>query len=984
MTNREQRAPGWKTRPARGLLRLMVCVLSPLCGSALDPGRAISEYQYDVWQAREGLTYGAIHSLAQTPDGYLWLGTEGGLVRFNGAEFVLFSRSNTGGLIDGKVWDLSVTPRGDLLVVSTSGAVITRVQRGRFAAVAPEHGTARLSVRAALETRTGDLWVGTFSNGLIHIRGPKMRRLGSAQGYAGQRVKFLREDRAGNVWVATDDRGAIRIPGGDPDAKPADASPSSHVRRLHEDASGVIWMATLDQGLLRFHGGAYQRIDVAGGLSSNRVLAVCSDRDGQVWAGAEGGGLDRISGTKVDFFGVRQGLVSSGVRMLYEDREGSVWIGSDDGSLGRLGNRAHAVFSTPDGLSHDSIRSVHEDPTGVLWVGTAHGLSRREGRAFRPAVPELAGEVIASLAGDARDLWIGLSARGLRRLKGGVLSEVRELAGQTITALQLRQGRLWATTLHGSVFELDALTGKVEWSTHGLSAATTVSAGRDLWIGTNAGLLRRNAGGTLERGPELDAPIVTSLLEDEYGVWAGTNRGLRLLHGDRVTDFRRAGLPDRYILQVVHDGSGHLWLSTDRGVYRVPLKSLHAFAEGRIPRIEPGRLAFVPAAGSSVNGYYQPAGCRSHDGRLWFATVRGLLSVDPARLEANPVPPPVVIEGVRSDGREVAGGAEFVADADTWELSVHFAALSFADPGRITYRYRLEGYDRDWSEVQGRHSATYLNLPHGRYRFVVAAANSDGVWNEQGASTWIRKKPHLYQTAWFSAALAALLAGAGWLVYRRRVAMVKRQFAAVLEERTRIARELHDTLEQGLAGTHLHLDALLESGEGVGPKLRPALELTRSMVRYCMREAHCAVRDLRSEALERGGLESALREVAEQFGASDSVVCRVETQGTPRTLPAATEAHLLRIGQESITNAVRHGRATEIVVRLRFAERETTLRVEDNGCGMSRGTPSGGPHFGILGMQERANKLGGVLTLESAPLAGTTVQVTAPHKGRDQ
>lgn len=955
---------------------LLVAVLER--ATALDPGRAITEYQYDLWPAGTRLACGALYSIAQTPDGYLWLGAERGLVRFNGTDFTLFGPENTGGLVDGKVWDLSLTPRGDLLIVSTAGAGLTRLSRGRFTAAAAGLWPAGTMIRAAIETRAGDLWVGTFSAGLIRIRGNASQRYSSANGLPGDRVKDILEDRNGNVWIASDGGGAFLYADGAFRSPPEGPGPSRKVIGLHEDPGGTLWLATLDRGVVRAGSGPSLFPLSASAPSGLRVLSVCRDRDGNVWAGADGGGLARLTDGRVEYFLPRHGLVSAGVRAVFEDREGSLWLGTDDGSLSRLRDVSHTLYTSRHGLSNDSVRTVFQDPSGVLWAGTANGLNRFDGARFRALPGRLERGIVTTLAGGPDGLWVGTSGTGLWRLRRGRLQSFPHVKDEIISMVATSGRHVWVATQAGSVYCLDPGPGRTLWSAGGLNAATALALdGAVVWVGTNHGLYARTPDGRMVfQG--LASRIVTSLLAGNDGLWIGTDRGLYLLGEGRITDFTAAGLPEDYLLQLLDGEPGYLWFSSDRGVYRVPLGALRGYCSGRIRRIEPTALLHIPAAGGSGSGYHQPAGCKDRRGRLWFATVRGLLMVDPARIRFHRTPPPVFVESVAVDGRAVAAAQDLRLAPGAWELTIRFAGLSYIDPARMPFRYRLEGLDRDWVDAAGRRFASYYNLPPGRYRFQVTAANSDGVWNHEGATLWIAKSPHYYQTSWFAAALAAAVLGAAWFAYRRRIASMRRQFSAVLAERNRIARDLHDTLEQGLTGISLQLESLLTRRDLAPHQLRPALELTAHMVRHCLGEAQRAVQDLRSETLERSGLKAALEEVARQFSVSARVRCEVRVEGEVRRLASAIETNLLRVGQESMTNAVKHGKATEIAVLLRFGDRETALSISDNGRGMDTASGESRPHFGLLGMRERANKMGGRLQIESTPGAGARVEIVVP------
>ncbi|HEX8128129.1 MAG TPA: two-component regulator propeller domain-containing protein [Pyrinomonadaceae bacterium] len=671
-------------------------------------------------------------------------------------------------------------------------------------------------------------------------------------------------------------------------------------------------------------------------------------------------------------------------------------MGTSNG-LTRLKAQAFAAYTTADGLAHESPWTIFEDSRGEVWVGTSGGLNRwREGGKFETytARDGMAGNAVVSITEDATGrLWFG-STDGLTSYADGrfqAYARREGLLSENVRAVLVdRRGRLWVGTV-GGLHLFDAGRFKPYTTADGLAHNSVLfiheDAGGSLWIGTPNGLhrLRDERFEVFNTKDGLASNIVIGAHETGDGaLWFGTVGGglARFKDGRFKAITSAAGLGDDTITRVLEDGAGNFWMGSTRGVLRASVKDLNDYADERtrsVTCVVYGKADGLPSIDCS--GGTQPAGWRTRAGALWFPTAQGVAVVDPSRLARNEVPPPVVVENLVVDRAPFALADDLRLPRGSRTVEVHFTALSFVDPSKVRFRYMLEGFDPDWVEAGARRDAFYTNLPPGSYRFRVLAANDDGVWSEGGATLSFTLPPYFYQTRWFYLLAALLTAAAMWGVYRLRVRQLRHEFNVVLEERNRIARELHDALAQGFTSISIHLEALSAKMGAPHDAAREHLNQARLLVRSSLAEARRTVRDLRSELLESGDLAAALSQVAGQLTAGTQVSAQVTAAGAARPLPARVENNLLRVGQEALTNAVRHAGARTVWARLEYGSHQVRLRIEDDGRGFDVHTTdaaSNGGGFGLRGMRERLTQIGGTLCVESLPGRGTEITATVP------
>jgi diguanylate cyclase (GGDEF)-like protein len=782
---------------------------APPPASALDPGKAVTQYLHDVWQTEQGLPQNTVNAIAETPDGYLWLGTREGLARFDGVRFTLFDTRSVPELGHNFVLALLSDSRGRLWIGNSGGGLV-RLEAGRFTRYAEANGLPSEQVTALFEDRKGRLWVGTDGGGLARLERDRFVREPSRESL-GKSIRALVEDDSG-LWIASDEGLACLRNGILTSFTTEQGLSRRSVRSLLKDRAGSLWIGT-DQGLNRLEDGRFSVFTTREGLSHDVVVSLREDRDGVLWIGTDGGGLTRLANGRFSVFSTRQGLSNDSVFALHEDREGSLWIGTNLGGLNRLRDGRFTAFTTREGLSHDFVRAIYEDRAGTLWVATEGGgvnrLQDDRTSSFNTR-NGLSNDTVFALLEDRRgDLWIGTDS-GLNRLRAGRLDIFTANMGLSndcvLSLLEDHEGSLWIGTYAEGLNRLKDGRFTTFTTKQGLAHDTVNTLYEDrqggVWIGTRGGGASRYKDGrftTYSTKNGLSDNLVFSFHEDEAGsLWIGTyGGGLNRLKDGRLSAITtKQGLFDDVIHRIIEDRDD-VWMSCNKGVFRVAKRELDEVADGKRERVH--SIAYGTADGmksAECNGG-SPAGIRARDGKLWFPTTRGAVHVDPAHLPTNPLRPPVVIEDVRVDERVADRFAPLRLPPGTQTLEIQYTALSLAAPASVRFRYRLEGYEPAWVEAGTRRTAYYTRLPAGSYRFRVIACNNDGLWNEQGAALAFRVEPRVYETGWFRILAVLLFALAGPLFHRFRVRRLERQKAEL--ERLVAAR----TAEVGAANAEL-------------------------------------------------------------------------------------------------------------------------------------------------------------------------------------
>jgi signal transduction histidine kinase/ligand-binding sensor domain-containing protein len=890
---------------------LFALVLTALPACALDSSKPLAAYSRQNWQTGNGLPQNSVHAILQTRDGYIWLATEGGLVRFDGLRFRVYDAQNT------------PTLRSN-------------------------------TVRSLLEDREGALWIGT-ADGLARYGGSKFQSFTKSDGLPSNSVLSLSEDRSGTLHAVTSD-GAAVYGNGRFHASPGAAGP--------EDSRDLTKYSTKD------------------GLPSNRITFAYGDREGAVWIGTDGG-LARVVNGRVERFSPNDVLSSDITLSAFEDREGNLWLGTESDGLYILRDQKFAMYTSKDGLASDLARSIFQDRDGVMWIGTNAGLSRLADGRFSniTAKDGLSSNAILGLAEDAQGNLLAGTADGMNVIRDGhvtVITSADGLADDFVRSVYKdSDNSVWVGTRRGLSHWIQG-NFKTYSQADGLGSdfVGTLLRSNDggLWIATLGGLTRF-ADGKFKNYTTADglaSNVITALQEDAAGViWIGTQGGgLNRFIGGRFSRYPAPGLPET-IYGILEDAEKSLWISSKTGIFRVSKTGLIA---------QYGTADGLRVSECSEGGH--PAVWRNKDGSLWFSTVKGVAVVDSRTVERKALPPPVVLESFSVDDRTFEPGETTSMDVAPGpsRFSFEYAGLTFYSPQRARFRYRLEGFDHSWIDAGTRRVAYYTNLRPGQYRFRISARAYDGDWSETEASLAFRLRPHFYQTYWFYLLLVILATAAAYEAYHWRLRQVEAQFKAVLAERNRIAREIHDTLAQGFVAVSVQLELLGRKLSGPADGARELLDQTRLLVQDSLAEARRSIWDLRSQAVEREDFASKLSKMATQITARTAVKLRFEVNGTYHALSGKIEDELLRIGQEAITNVVRHAEAKHIDIALSFDTKKVRMVVSDDGRGfVDHGAAwSANGHYGLQGMRERAEQIGAELTVASTPGEGTQVRVETP------
>ena len=945
----------------------------------LDPDKVITQYLHDVWQIEEGLPQSTIKTIQQTEDGYLWLGTEEGLVRFNGVSFEIFDRKNTPAFSNSQDIRSLLVDRAGILWIGTGGGLI-RYADEQFTALDVQSELAGKVINALVEDGDSAIWVGTADAGLYVCAGQHCMRRQLADQAEPLIIRTLLIDKKGTLWVGSD-QGLRYLPKSfATGSKVVERLNNQFVLSLYEDGEEGFWIGTRD-GLFRKKNDLVAQVDLRPDLPEEGVWSMWQDAAKSLWVGLGQSGLVRIHNERYEYFPVDQGLSQGRVLSLYEDIEGSLWIGTEGGGLNRLRSGAFTTFTEQEGLSSDAVLTVYEDPEGNLWAGTeGGGLNQMTNGEIThyTAKDGLSNDVVTSVAGSSKGgIWVGTLGGGLNLYRNGRFSKITAADGLPSDAIyslyEDDTGRLWGGTDKGlmSIYGEDIQSfGLADGLPSNFITAILRDREGTLWVGTyDAGLVRYENGefSVAVTEEELGSSVVLALHEDDEGsIWIGTyGGGLSHLKNDKVVRYStREGFFDDNVFQILEDDFGNLWMGCNKGVFRVKKDELAVNARSRSELISV--LAFDQDDGlksREINGGVQPAGWKSMDGRLWFPTIKGITVVDPAKLSLN-APPPMVIEEIIVDHEKTSRTEELVLQPGTEKIEFEFAAVTFVGGNKVNYQYRLDGLETDWSVLSPHRRASYTNLAPGSYTFRVVAQNSNGVWNREGAQFSFQQKPFYYQSPlfWvFSVLGVGLLAFWGNHMNVRRLKVQQLRLQQAVDERTQNLLLAKDKIEKQAGELLAALRDKEVLMQEVHHRVKNNLQVITSLLalqseRVQDEETSALFQECRnriksmamiheqlyqSDDLEQidisGYLTSISHELARSYNAPRREIdVEVEADaghlGVERAIPCGL------IVNELVSNALKHafpnGQAGKIVIRFSTSGETHRLSVEDNGVGL--------------------------------------------------
>jgi signal transduction histidine kinase/ligand-binding sensor domain-containing protein len=984
--------------------------------AAVDAHRLISQYGHTAWRTQDGFLDRPF-ALTQTTDGYIWVGTSSGLVRFDGVTFRPWAPA--GGEPLPYITDLLGARDGALWIGTSDG--LFRLKDGVLFSYDKKHGAPGIS--AILEDHSGTIWLTRYrlkggEGPLCRVAGATLQCFGKNDGIPGRYGLGLAEDGEGNIWFGC--QALCRWAPGSSQIyfkEQFKNTSGNGVSRVAMGPSGTVW-ATLEGvgpklGVQYYSGGKWSSYVVPGFDGRTVVSEVLfTDREQTLWVGTESAGLYHLHDGFADHYGSAQGLSDNNVEGIYEDREGNIWVTTDRGidlfrdlavatfseNEGLVGATVHSVFALDDGsvLAADEGALNIIRPNGISAITSGHGLP---GHSVQAIFKDSAGRV-----------WLGIDSKVMTYKDGHFLEAKKSdgslagLVGAAASFAEDTEGNIWALTftddgnqswflrIRGDRIEEKIQVDKLFPRAHYIAA----DKDEGLWVLYQRANLAHYRNGKVEGAVSLTNPdvvvyIQSFFVDSDNVAWVATTKGLYRVKDGAVTLMdSRNGLPCVPVYSMVKDDEGAYWLYTHCGLVRISMSDWARWLKSPESKVSVKVYDAFDGAQPDINDPYQPIVSKSPDGRLWFASNSFVQMVDPSRNYANKIPPPVHIEQLLADHKSPADLENLRLPPLSGELEISYTALSLAVPRRVLFRYKLEGHDAGWQEAGTRRQAFYNDLGPGHYRFRVIACNNDGVWNESGASLDFYILPAYYQTTWFRMACTVVALVLLWIVYEFRVRQLQRQFAIGLEarvnERTRIARDLHDTLLQTLHGLMFQFQAVRNLLPRRPEEATRSLEDAINETEKALAESRDAIQGLRSEPIAKGNLVELLTAASKHLTNSGTGHQELPTfdlieEGERRTLSSSANNEVCRIALEILRNAYRHAQAHQIEAEVRYADHALRVRIRDDGRGidpkvLKEGGVAG--HWGLRGARERAERIGAHLEFWSEAGVGTEVQLTVP------
>ncbi|NDK38799.1 hypothetical protein DT603_08100 [Pseudoxanthomonas gei] len=979
--------------------RLPLLALGLLClagtiqpASALDPRKALTQYVHTVWRTDDGLPQNSVTKILQTRDGFLWVGTQAGLARFDGVRFTTFDHTNTPVFRDDFISDLVEDRHGTLWIATWSDGAFT-YRDGRFARVAGIGSRSGMRLAVAADD---SIWIGGH-DGLRKVRnGVVIKAYTMKDGLLSNEIRGIVVDKDRSVWFGSL-AGLHRLGDGKIQTFTSkDGLPNNEVTSLFKTADGVLWVKTRNADIARWSHGRFEPWNIEG-VAGGTVRDVLVDRDANFWLASGSEGLLRHRERRTSRFDAADGLSSDAATCMYEDRDGNLWVGTNAGGLNRFRDGSFTTYAKEEGLSADQTTSVLQDRAGDIWVSAIDGLNQFHGngiRNLRSTDKRL--DTWSMWEGRGPALLVGTSSNGVLELKDGKLAR-KFSARQGVPAYHVSgilsddADSIWVATRGGGLAQIAGAKTTLFTRAQGLNSdslyALADAGDGSLWIGSDNGLNRLKDGriGNHSKTGNLAGAVVISLYQDSRrALWIGTfGRGLFRLENSRLTQYTtHQGLRDDTVNSIVEDASGNLWVGTDHVIARLPRQGLDAVAAGSLASLTP--TVFGKADGmksAETTGGTHPSAWRARDGRLWFPTNRGVVVVDPSQPSFPVAAPRARIEQMFADEASVDNAQAVSLPAGTRRLEIHYTAPNLSSPERTQFRYRLDGFDDEWVQGGTQRVANYTNLSPGHYSFRVSARIENGAWDPQEATLGFDLAPQFWQTWWFRLLCALAALSVIWAIYRLRVGWLHAR-AAVMEERQRIGSEIHDSLAQGLSGIIFQTEAaLLSMPPGIAStRVVSARELAKSS----LDDARYSVWELSPPVLDQKDLSESIPSMARQLTHGQVDDLEINFSGKAWATRPEANHHLVMITQEAISNAIQHGHARKIVIRLAYEANGLHLSVADNGVGFTpvAAVSTRERGYGMRNMRHRAAALGGTLDFFSEPGEGTRISLRVPRAGK--
>lgn len=959
--------------------------------SYIIPGepKRLSQYVIDHWQVKDGLPQNSVNAIVQTQDGYLWLGTYEGLVRFNGKAFTVFDRSNTPALQSNRITSLCLDTKGRLWIGSYGGGITLYDQNGFHTPLRDTTVGMYINIGSMTIDLHDRLWVVT-ERGVFCIKDSIVNNVYPISTFTNVFPLGIASDRKGRIWFMVN--GKIFV------------IESMHVRpfqvrhgatfvSLSPSTSDGVWTIEYQKNgttrMVKYNDDGDSIYSIPLPPSELGLQPLYEDSRGIVWCFIPNG-IAVFNHGKWDYVKKEDNNDIEFVQVVVEDKEGNIWVGTNGNGLWRFREGRFTPIGIAEGLLGENIWSVFEDSKHRKWIGTFGGggwCYSIDQKGIHP-ITNKGGIYFCFLEDKKRNVWLAgesiVLADGRRRtLSPSFFSFVLALDSS---------GRVWLTPSHGGIYII-AHEKIVDSLSLGNSAADasirTMKTDHDgsMWIGTQNGLFHYLNGRLIQYTTANGLPNnwIRSIYQDAEGVvWIATDGGLAKKVGEKFFSYTvQNGLHSNTIHIILEDDSSKLWMSSNKGVFVVRKSDLQLFDEGKIehiPCVVYGEEDGMRSA--EGNGSYQQGGWKMHDGTLWFATIKGIVVVDPNNLKTNMVVPPVVVEKIVSDGKELSSAGNLEFHVPVKDITFHYAALSYRVHSRVQYRYKLEGYHNDWIEAGNQTRAEFTNLPPGDFIFRVIACNDDGVWNTTGASIAFTLPAPFWMTWWFrgTVALVIVIVVGGIIRFielrkiRRRIEQLERE-KALERERSRISKDMHDEVGANLTKIAILSELALRDAEQIPRYLNKITETSREVI-DSMSQIIWAINP-KNDKLEN--LAAYLREYISETFELTSIRCAITfpDELPAHSLSAEFRRNIFLMVKEAVNNIIKYSQATEVQTTLTVANGTMVFSISDNGIGFNTDQPS---QFGngLQNMKKRIEDIGGTFTIESSPGKGTTVEFVIP------